>query len=124
VSDGLDTKTGILLVAVPADAVDELVIAGLAEEVPPLRGAVFDTIVSIGVDSSTVVTLMQTSAVLRAFAVWVTGRARKQRDGITITGRRDGREFTLEVHGDGSVPVDAVADFLSAFFDDLKGKPQ
>jgi hypothetical protein len=122
-SDDIDFGASVFLVAVPDDAVDELVDAGLAEKVPALRGPVLDAIVNIGVDSSALVTLMQAPDVLRAFAAWVTGRARKQRDGITITGQLNGCEFRIEVRYDGSVPdrsapVKAVAELLSAIIRD------
>jgi hypothetical protein len=48
--------------------------------------------------------------VLRAFAAWVTGRARKQRDGITITGQLKGCKFWIEVNYDGSIPDQSALD--------------
>ena len=105
-----------MVIAVPDDAIDELVEAGLADEVPVLRGPVFDAVVNVGMDSAALVTLLQAPDAVRAFAAWVIGRARGRADSITVTANRGGRSLRLEVHGE--VPVEAVTDFLLAAFDD------
>lgn len=99
-------------IAVPEDAVDELVSADLVHRLPTLRGPVFDAVVTVGMDSAALVTLMQTPDAIRAFAAWLTERVRRKKDGITITATHDGRSLHLEVNG--SVPVEAVSDFLMA----------
>ncbi|MGN6606502.1 MAG: hypothetical protein ACTHMS_05750 [Jatrophihabitans sp.] len=107
-----------VVVAVPDDAVDELVGNGLASEIPTLRGPVLDAVLTVGVDSAALVTLLQTPDTLRTFAAWVRQRATAHRDEIRISARREGRVVELQVRGD--VPVDTVATFLS---DALAPKP-
>lgn len=107
-----------MVVAVPDDAVDELVGNGLASEIPTLRGPVLDAVLTVGVDSAALVTLLQTPDTLRTFAAWVRQRATAHRDEIRISARREGRVVELQVRGD--VPVDTVATFLS---DALAPKP-
>src|SRR5260370_23606736 len=60
-----------VLIAVPEDAVDEMADEGLVRVIPTLRGPVFDTVVTVGVDSATVVTLMQAPGQVRAFSAWL-----------------------------------------------------
>ena len=101
-----------VLIAVPDDAIDELVEADLVGELPTLRGPVFDVVVTVGMDSAAIVTLMQTPDAIRAFAAWVSGRVRRKKDGISITANRGGRSLVLDVNSE--VPVEAVTDFLLA----------
>lgn len=103
-----------MLIAVPEDAIDELVEAGLVRELPTLRGPVFDAVVTVGMDSAALVTLLQAPDAVRAFAAWLVARVRRRTDSITITANRGGRSLRLEV--DGDIPVEAVTDFLLAAF--------
>lgn len=103
-----------VVIAVPEDTVDDLVDAGLVRDLPTLRGPVFDAVVTVGMDSAALVTLMQTPDAVRAFAAWLTERVRRRKDTITIAGNRNGRSLRLEV--DGDVPVEAISDFLLAAF--------
>ena len=109
-----DQESLAVLVAVPEEAVEELVSRGLAKVIPTIRGPVFDAVLSIGSDSAVLVTLLQAPDAIRAFAVWLLDHARGRRDSIVITARRAGRRVELRV--DGDVPVEAVAEFLSAAF--------
>lgn len=109
------------IIAVPEDWVDDLVDAGLVRDLPTLRGPVFDAVVTVGMDSAALVTLMQAPDAVRAFASWLTGRFRCHKDTITITGNRGGRSISLEVGGD--VPVEAVTDFLLAAFRSTADQP-
>ena len=111
-----------MLIAVPEDAIEELVSAGLVRELPTLRGPVFDAVVTVGMDSAALVTLMQAPDAIRAFAAWLTERVRGKKDGITITANHDGRSLHLEVNG--SVPIEAVSDFLTAALGTAPTKPK
>lgn len=115
-------NTPTVVIAVPDDAVDELVSAGLARELPTLRGPVFDAVVTVGMDSAALVTLMQAPDAVRAFAAWLTERVRGKKDGITITANHNGRSLNLKVNG--SVPVDAVSDFLTAALGTVPTEPE
>lgn len=103
-----------MLIAVPEDAIDELVEAALVREVPTLRGPVFDAVVTVGMDSAALVTLLQAPDAVRAFAAWLIARLRRRTDSISITANCGGRSLRLEV--DGDIPVEAVTDFLLAAF--------
>ena len=103
-----------VIIAVPEDTVDELTDAGLVRDLPTLRGPVFDAVVTVGMDSAALVTLLQAPDTVRAFATWLVERVRHQKDTVRITGRRGDRSINLEVGGD--VPVEAVTDFLLAAF--------
>ncbi len=109
-----------MIIAVPEDTVDELTDAGLVRDLPTLRGPVFDAVVSVGMDSAALVTLLQAPDTVRAFATWLVERVRHQKDTIRITGHRGERSVRLEVTGD--VPVDAVTDFLLAAFRDANAQ--
>jgi len=111
-----------VLIAVPEDTVDELVSADLVRELPTLRGPVFDAVVTVGMDSAALVTLMQAPDAIRAFATWLTEWVRGKQDGITITANHDGRSLHLEVKG--SVPIEAVSDFLTAALGTLPAEPE
>lgn len=104
-----------VLVAVPVDAVHELEREGLVVRVPVRRGPILDAIVTVGMDSAALVTLLQTPDSIRAFAQWVRGRCARSNESIEISVRRAGRRVHLVV--DGDVDVSAVADFLTTAFD-------
>jgi hypothetical protein len=118
----IPANTPTVLIAVPEDAVDELVSAGLVRELPTLRGPVFDAVVNVGMDSAALVTLMQAPDAIRAFATWLTEWVRGKKDGITIIANLDGRSLRLEVKG--TVPIDAVSDFLTAALGTAPTEPE
>lgn len=103
-------------VAVPADAVGELERAGLAYRRPVFRGAAFDAVVTVGMDASAVVTLLQAPDAVRAFAAWVRGRSSRSGNSIELSVRHGDRRVRLTV--DGDVDVSAVAGFLASAFAD------
>ena len=111
-----------MLIAVPEDAVDGLVSVGLVRELPTLRGPMFDAVVTVGMDSAALVTLMQAPDAVRAFAAWLTERVQDKKDGIRITANHDGRSLHLEVNG--SVPIEAVSDFLTAALGTASMEPE
>jgi len=99
-----------VLIAVPTGAVEELERSGLAWSVPTVRGPLLDAVVTVGVDSAALVTLLQTPFTVRDFAVWISGWARRTGDSIQVTGRQGGKQIKLRV--DGGVSPEVVADFL------------
>jgi hypothetical protein len=113
-----------VVVAVHSDAVRELEHEGLAFPVPVLRGPVLDAVVTIGMDSTSLVTLLQAPDSIRAFAAWVRDRCARSGDSIELNAKRGRRQVHLTVRGD--VDINVVADFLvSAFADhDSRHKPR
>jgi hypothetical protein len=107
-------KTDAVIVAVPFDAVRELEQGGLAVPLPVFRGAALDAVVSIGMDSAALVTLLQTPDSVRAFAAWIRRRCASSNDSIEISAARGSRQVRLKV--DGNVDVRVVAEFLVAAF--------
>lgn len=104
------------IVAVPLDAVRELERKGLAFPLPVLRGAVLDAVVMVGMDSATLVTLLQTPDSVQAFAAWLRDRCARKGDSIELSARRGNRRVHLTV--DGDVDVGIVARFLVEAFAD------
>jgi hypothetical protein len=104
----------VVIVAVPFDAVNELECRELAFELPTLRGAVLNAVVTVGMDSAALVTLLQAPDSVRAFAAWVRDRCRRSGDSIELRARRGNRRVQLTV--DGDIDVNVVADFLAAAF--------
>jgi hypothetical protein len=109
------------IVAVPADAVAELERQGLAFPVPVLRGAALDAVVTVGMDSAALVTLLQAPDSVRAFAKWVRDRCGRSRNSIELVARRGDRRVQLTV--DGDIDVSVVAGFLVAAFADQDAQP-
>jgi hypothetical protein len=101
----------LVTIAVPADAVCELEEAGLARPRRVFRGTVVDTVVTVGTDSATLVTLLQVPDAVRAFAAWIRDRCARSGDSIELTARQGDRRIRLKV--DGDVDVRVVADFLA-----------
>jgi hypothetical protein len=105
-----DGPTVVPVLAVPDDAVGELVDAGLVEEMLTFRGAVLDAVINVGVDSAALVTLAQAPGTLHEFATWLVSRAKRQGKFIQISAERAGRRVELRVTGDFS--AEAVTAFL------------
>jgi hypothetical protein len=112
----MEAKAEAAIVAVPFDAVRELEREGLAFPLPVFRGAVVDAVVTVGMDSATLVTLLQAPDSIRAFAAWVRDRCTRPGDSIELSARRGGQRVRLRV--DGTVDVGVVADFLVAVLAD------
>jgi hypothetical protein len=104
------------VIAVPDDAVDELIEDGLVEEMLASRGPIVEAVIEVGVDSAALVTIIQATDSIRRFAAWLIGRARARGDSVIVTGNRSGRQVELRVTGDA--PIDAVSNFLSTVFRD------
>jgi len=117
----VEDTTQAAIVAVPFDAVRELERKGLALPQHVLRGTVLDAVVTIGMDSAALVTLLQAPDAIRAFATWVRDRYAGPGDSIEISARRGGRRVHLTVDGDTDIGV--VADFLAAAFEDNDLRP-
>lgn len=107
---GMD-RAGSVVVAVPADVVLELEREGLATRALVRRGPIVDTIVTVGADSATLVTLLQTPDSVRAFARWVHRRCARSGESIDISIRRAGQQVHIVV--DGNIDVGTVANFLA-----------
>jgi hypothetical protein len=105
-----------VVVAVPFGAMHELEQEGLASPLPVFRGAVFDAVVTVGMDSASLVTLLQAPDSIRAFAAWVRNRCARSGDSIELYARRGSRKMHLTV--DGDIDIGVVADFLAAAFAD------
>jgi hypothetical protein len=101
-----------VIVAVPPDAVHELVSGGLASPIPVLRGATVQAAVMVGSDAAALVTLLQAPEAVRAFGAWIRDRCKRSGDSIEISATRGNRRLRLTV--DGDVDVGVVADFLTA----------
>ncbi len=112
----VEVKADGVVVAVPFGAVRELERDGLAFPLPVLRGTVLDAVVTVGMDSAALVTLLQAPDSVRAFAAWIRDRCARSGDSIKLDARRGSRQVHLTVSGD--VDVDVVADFLAAAFAD------
>ena len=105
------------VIAVPADAVDELEVRDLAFPLPIMRGPAVDAVVTVGMDSAALVTLLQTPDAIQAFATWLRRRCRRAGNSIELTAKRGDKRVKLTVEGD--VDVRLVADFLTAAFADV-----
>jgi hypothetical protein len=116
------TDRPAVTVAVPADAVGELERAGLAYHRPVFRGAALDAVVTVGMDASALVTLLQAPDAVRAFAAWVRGWNLRSGNSIELSARRGDRRVRLTV--DGDVDVSVVADFLASAFADQDSKDE
>jgi len=103
-----------VVLAVPEETLDELLEAGLVKTIPTIRGPVMEAVATIGANSAVLVTLLQAPETVRAFAAWLVAWVRRREDTVTINARRGSRRVELRV--DGDVPMDVVADFLSAAF--------
>jgi hypothetical protein len=112
VEDEADT----VVVAVPFDAVRELEDEELAFPIPVVRGPGLEAIVSVGMDSASLVTLLQAPDSVRAFAVWIRDRCARSGESIELSARRGRRRVRLTVNGD--IRAGVVADFLVAAFAD------
>jgi hypothetical protein len=103
-----------VIIAVPFDALDELQREGLASPLPVLRGAGIEALVTIGMDSAALVTLLQAPDTIRTFADWIRARCERKGNTIEISARRGDRRVHLTVHGDLDIGV--IAEFLIAVF--------
>jgi len=110
----MEDRAEAVIVAVPFDAVHELEGKGLALPLPVFRGAIFDAVATVGLDSAALVTLLQAPGSVRAFAAWIRDRCARSSDSIELSARRGGRQVHLTV--DGDIDVGVVADFLIAVF--------
>jgi hypothetical protein len=117
----VEDRTEVGIVAVPPDAVRELERERLALPLPVLRGTVLDAVVTVGMDSAALVTLLQAPDSIRAFAEWVRDRCTRSGDSIELSAKRGGRRVRLTV--DGDIDVDVVANFLVAAFTDHDSQP-
>ena len=109
------------VVGVPPDVVDELKSEGLASPLPVLRGTGLEAVVTLGMDSATLVTLLQAPDSIQAFARWICGRCRRADNTIDINAKRGSRRLHLRV--DGDMDVDIVADFLAAALANERAEP-
>jgi len=105
-----------VIVAVPLDAVGELEREGLASPLPVFRGAAIEAVVTIGMDSAALVTLLQAPDSVRAFAAWIRTRCTRASNSIEISAKHGDRRVHLTV--EGGIDVSVVADFLTAAFAD------
>jgi hypothetical protein len=99
------------LIAVPDDAVEELLEVRLVSRPPKRRGVGLDAVLTIGIDSKALVTLTQAPASVYLLATWLAARARRLQGTITIADTRPGRSVQFHVHGDERVEV--VANYLA-----------
>ncbi len=104
------------IISVPSDAVDELELQELAFPLPILRGTVLEAVVTVGMDSAALVTLLQTPDAIRSFATWLRKRCRRAGNSIELTAKRGDKQVKMTV--DGDVDVRLVANFLAAAFAD------
>jgi hypothetical protein len=117
----VEDKADTAIVAVPSDAVRELEDQGLAFPLPVFRGAAVDAVVSVGVDSAALVTLLQTPDSVRSFAAWIRHRCGRSGDSIEISATRGDRRIQVKV--DGDVDIGVVAEFLTAALADHESEP-
>jgi hypothetical protein len=100
------------IIAVPFDAMDELEREGLASRLAVFRGSGIEALVTVGMDSAALVTLLQAPDSIRSFAAWIHARFVRSGEAINISAKRGNRQIHLTV--DGDIDVRAVADFLAA----------
>jgi len=110
-----------VVVAVPLDAVRELEHEGLAFPPQVFRGAALDAVVSVGMDSAALVTLLQAPDSLRAFAAWIHHRCARSADSIEVIATRGNRRVHLKV--DGDIDIGIISDFLAAAFAGRESQP-
>src|ERR1700734_1426911 len=101
----MEDRAETVIVGVPSDAVRELEGEGLALPVPVFRGPVLDAVVLVGMDSATLVTLLQAPDSIRAFAAWVRDRCVRSGGSIELSAKRGRRRVHLTVHGDVDIRV-------------------
>jgi hypothetical protein len=106
----------LVIIAVPADAARELEHQELARRLPVVRGAVFDSLVSVGTDAAVLVTLLQAPGSVRAFAAWLRSRSARSEDSIELTAKLGDRRAHLTITGD--IDISVVTEFLDAAFGD------
>lgn len=107
----MEDKAKSVVVAVPLDAVRELQREGLAFPRPVFRGTVIDAIVTVGMDSAALVTLLQAPDSIRGFAVWIRNRCKRSGTSIELSARRGDRRVRLTVNS--NIDVRLVANFLA-----------
>lgn len=90
----MEDRAETVVVAVPSDAVRELEREGLALPVPVFRGPVLNAVVTVGMDSATLVTLLQAPDSIRAFAAWVRDRCARSGGSIELSAKRGRRRCT------------------------------
>jgi hypothetical protein len=117
----MEDRVDAVTIAVPFDAVRELERERLAFPLPLFRGAALDAVVTIGMDSAALVTLLQAPDSVRNFATWVRRRCATSGDTIEISATRGDRRVQLKV--DGNIDVSVVTDFLLAAFADHQTQP-
>jgi hypothetical protein len=109
-------EENVLIAAVPLAAVDELEFHGIAAALPVYRGTAMEALVTIGMDSATLVTLLQAPDSIRAFASWIRDRCVRDGTRIEVIAKQGSRRLRLTV--DGEVDIGVVADFIAAAFAD------
>jgi hypothetical protein len=109
------------VVAVPFEALDELEQHGLASSLPVFRGTAVEAVISVGIDSAALVTLLQAPDSIRAFATWLRARCSRSRNTIDIVAKRGDRRMHLTV--DGDIDIGIIADFIAAAFEDPNQQP-
>jgi hypothetical protein len=112
----VDAARRAFIVGVPFDVVDELESEGLASPLPIFRGSGMDALVTVGMDSAMLVSLIQAPDSIRAFAAWIRDLCARRSDTIDISAKQGDRRVHLRV--DGEIDINIVADFLSAAFAD------
>lgn len=109
------------IVAVPIETVDDLERQGIASPLPVFRGTALEAVVSVGMDSAALVTLMQAPDSIRAFAAWVRARCSRSSSTIDIVAKRGDRQMRLTV--DGDIDISLVTDFIAEAFADENRQP-
>ena len=99
------------IIAVPEDAVDELVEVRLVSKIPMPHKAGLQAVLTIGTGSTTLVRLTQAPATVYLLGTWVGARARHRSDIITVTGNRPSNSVRFQVYGDE--PPEVVANYLA-----------
>ncbi len=118
----MEAKAETAIVAVPPDAVRELERQGLPLPVPVFRGPILDAVVTVGMDSAALVTLLQAPDSIPAFAAWIRDRYARSGGSIELSAKCGRRRVHLTV--DGDVDIRVVADFLVAAFADHNSRPK
>lgn len=107
-SPGSDVRTSTI--AVPDDAVDELIEVRLVSKIAGRRRTQPHALLTIGSGSTARVTLTQDPITVYLLATWVVARARRLGATITITGNRPSNTVRFQVYGDE--PPETVANYL------------
>ena len=85
----------------------------MAVRLPVMRGAALGSLVTVGTDAATLVSLLQAPDAIKEFALWVRSRSVKNEESIKLSAKSGDRRILLKV--DGRIEADVIAEFTRSF---------